>query len=243
MPLSKSRQKRLIWVYHRLIRYSKKTLKQYLDDDTAVQLMADTKEAVPGVVSRLPETGGAKNLHSPVIQLTGVIVCFYIAAKKAGLSPEEAVYMIREVCEMLINRIPKPVGRLIGKLAFSKAGINMFKRQAAMSQKRQYPEDFVFEAEISRDADGGVTIANIFSECAVHQLFEREHVPELKPYCNFFDPLFSARFNMGVDSNHTFAQYGDACRLEFNSNRPTKTPDNIAEMMVRGREILKRRKA
>ena len=238
MPLTNKQQKKLLCVYSRLIRYSEKTLRAYLPLETAQRLMADTLEEGAGVIARLPDSGGRRNLHTPIIQIAGLMISFYLAAKRAGLSPEEAVFIMRAVCKQVVEKVPRPVGRLIGRFAFAPIGRGMFLKQAVLSQKRQYPGDFVFQAEIKKDPDG-ITITNVFSECAVHKLFEQEGVPELKPYCNFFDPLYSVRFGMGVDANHTFAQYRDACRLEFNNQRATHTPDNIKVMIERAEKRLK----
>gem|GEM_PF-2229723 len=229
----------LLWIYRKLTNTAKRMLKKHYDNDAAERIALNTFEESKRIIDRLPYVGGHRNMHSFVIELNGLIVALYKAMKEEGRTPEEAIFIAREVSQKLIRKIPRAIGLFIGKLAFTGFGIKMFKKQAELSQKREYPEDFVFESIVTKRENGEIEILNEFSECAVHKFYDAEGVAELKAYCNFFDPLFSARFEMGVNSNHTFAQGEETCKLSFANKRKTFTPDNIVLMMEKAKESIR----
>jgi hypothetical protein len=77
-----------------------------------------------------------------------------------------------------------------------------------------------------------------FTECAVQKFYDAEGVPELKAFCNFADPLYGARFEMGLEADHTFAQECATCRLSFSNHRETRTPDNILDMIATAEKMI-----
>jgi hypothetical protein len=67
----------------------------------------------------------------------------------------------------------------------------------------------------------------------VQKYYEAEGVEELKPYCNFFDPIYSRYFGMGVRADHTLGLGCRTCKLNYNNRRETELPPNIRELVTK----------
>jgi hypothetical protein len=235
---SKSKKRRVFWTYKKLIKLSEKTMIKYYSPEMVARISELTLTECEGIIERLPYIGGRKNIFTPIIEFVGLLICFYMAMKKEGIEAVVSVYIAIEIVEKLINKVPRFIGLILGKLSFTNMGINFFKKLTAPTLKKIYPEDFVCNVAIIKKDKKEIEYEFEFSECGVHKLFEAEGAQELKPYCNFFDPLLSTRFEMGIDSNHTFAQKCSTCKLNYNNKRKTHTPDNIANMMKEAEVIL-----
>ncbi len=74
--------------------------------------------------------------------------------------------------------------------------------------------------------DGG-EVSLVFDECAVNKWYDAQDVPELKPYCNFFDVTYSRLMGMGIDASETIGQGCDQCALRFKHKRETVIPKNL----------------
>jgi len=99
------------------------------------------------------------------------------------------------------------------------------KQQADRSQKRQYPEDFVYTFV---KGDGkNFDWALEFSECAVNKFYKVQEVEELKPYCNFFDVTYSRYLGMGINANETIGNGCHTCKLQYKKGRETKVPEKL----------------
>ena len=100
-------------------------------------------------------------------------------------------------------------------------------RQAARSQARRYPADFVWSVENGRDSE----VSLVFDECAVNKFYYAEELPELKPYCNFFDVTYSRLMNMGVDARKTIGLWCERCALRYQHGRETTVPVKLRSII------------
>ena len=199
---------------------------QQFRDETRSLIQAE----YDNIINNLPYIGGRKNIFTVIIILNGWFVCVYRSLKHK-LPIDVIAYLNRKVSMRLFHKVPRFLGVFIGGVAFKKIGQNFLYKQAQLTQKKMYKSDFVYVFDT-------VTTTFTFSECAVHKYYEQENANELKPYCNFADPLYSAYFQMGCRADHTFAQGYNECILSYDRHRESPTPDNITEMINRAEAFL-----
>ncbi len=225
-------------LFGKLTKAAARILSKSYPQEVVDRIVGATEREYESIIPRLPYVGGLKNIFTLVIPVNGWLVSFYRGVKGEGIDKHVAVYIAREVFKVYIDMIPKWLGTRIGKLAFTNLGQNHFKKQAERSQKKEFSEDWVYTFSATKSGGGISGGLMEFSECAVHKFYDAEGVPELKEFCNFADPIYGTRFQMGVNADRTFAQGCSSCQLSFNNGRETKTPDNIQEMIKKAEKIL-----
>ena len=66
---------------------------------------------------------------------------------------------------------------------------------------------------------------------AVNKFYDAQEVGQLKPYCNFFDVIYSRYLNMGIDAERTIGIGCRTCRLEYKKNRATLVPERLGGIL------------
>ena len=207
-------------------------LSPYYDDETIESIINDCAAQYDGVINRLPYIGGLRNFYTPIIIVNGWFVCTYKAMHEQGIEDDVIGYVISTATNELFDKVPGFIGRRFKGIVFSRFFRKFIRKQAEKSQKRKYPEDWLYTAEITkwgrRKEEREIKLT--FDECGVHKYYEQEKCEALKKYCNFCDPQYSIRYKLGLDANHTMAQGCKECVLAFNNKRETALPDNIIQM-------------
>ncbi len=193
----------------------------------AATVMDDARRAYPAAAARIPDIGGRRNAFAPVMVIVGWLVAFHEAMKRSGKTAEDTISVAFELTDRHLRKLPPWLLKAIGRLAFSAPSRRYFRNQAARSQEREYPSDFVYEVE--ERADGEMSL--VFSECAVNKHFDAEGLTDLKPYCNFFDVAYSRLMNMGVDAHETIGSGCAKCALRFKHGRDTRLPPPLAKVV------------
>ncbi len=195
--------------------------------DFADRVLADARSEYPDVVLRLPDIGGWRNVFTPVMVFNGWMIALHYGMKRNGKSAEDTIAVSFTVSDRFFRAMPDWMLKAIGRLAFMLPSRSVFRRQAARSQKRQYPADFVYQVEES--ADGELSL--VFSECTVNKLYDTQGLTDLKPYCNFFDVTYSRLMNMGVDAHETIGLGCEHCALRFKHGRATDVPAKLRSII------------
>lgn len=233
------KKNKILKSYGKLTNKAESILLESYDKDTVSRIIKTSEKEYENIIPRLPFIGGKDNVMTPIIEFNGWIVSIYKAMKKEDIDTRVVAYVSREVFHSIFNKVPRSLGILIGKIPFTRMGIKFFKKQAAKSQKRIYPEDFVYTVDVIKKEGKEVEVEFEFQECAVHKFYEAEDAFPLKSFCNFGDPIYSDRFEMGVNADHTFAQGCQRCKLNYNNKRKTYTPSNVQQMIEDAQEIMK----
>jgi hypothetical protein len=91
---------------------------------------------------------------------------------------------------------------------------------AARSQRRRYPEDWVFEVV---EGDGhDFQVGTDYAECGVVKYLAREGAPELAPYLCWIDYVLFAAARLRLDRTETIAQGGTRCDFRFSRGKPVE---------------------
>lgn len=193
-------------------------------EDLARAVIADTRVEYDRLRPDVPYIGGAANVFQLVMTLNHWGVALHFAMKKQGREAADTIRACHIVADDFFRAVPRPVLRLLGRVLLSAPSRWYFGAQARRSQKRAYDQDFVWTLE--QGADGEMSF--VFDECAVNKWYDRHAVPELKPYCNFFDVTYSRLMGMGLDAHETIGQGCAKCALRFKHDRETVVPRNLA---------------
>jgi hypothetical protein len=217
------RRKRLLSLFDRLGRRMNARLAERTGTAEAHAIVDDARCELESILPELPFIGGNRNVFTWVVVVNGYIIALERAMKRRGFEPREAVAVCVEVTDELLRKIPAGVLRLAGRLAFSSPSRRFFRAQAARSQERRYPDDFVYTVRESGDGE----MSLVFEECAVNKLYDAMAVEELKPYCNFFDVTYSRLMGMGVDARETIGLGCETCELRYKHGRATPMPPTL----------------
>jgi hypothetical protein len=218
-----ARTRRLLFAFDRFAGRARGHLVDLYGDEQAGAVLARARLEFVRLIPELPFIGGGRNIFTWVVVVNGWLVALRRSMLAAGKSARDTIKVAVRVSDDVFRRIPAPLLRLIGKLAFSPFVIRVLRRQAKRSQERQYPQDFVYELHEGGADDWALE----FSECAVNKFYEAQGTEELKPYCNFFDVTYSRLMGMGVDARETIGLGCTTCRLRYKHGRETVVPEPL----------------
>lgn len=210
-------------------KYFKRVEKQLVHDYGDVEareITALTRKEYESLLPNIPYIGGRSNIFTPVMIINGWIIALYRVMKSRGGTVEDVIRISYEASDDFFDSFPGFVSYMVGKMATQQFVINFIQKQAEQSQERKYPEDFVYTCQVQK-TNGETELELEFSECAVQKYYDAEGVAELKPYCNFFDPIYSKHFGMGVRAEETLGLGCSTCKLNYNNRRETILPSNI----------------
>lgn len=219
------RKAKLLRQFDRFFRRVRRRLEARYDADVAEAVATETRSNFEEIIPQLPYIGGRGNAFTPVIVANGWIVALYRAMTARGESEETVIRLCCEVSDDLLRSFPGFVLRLAGRVASGPLGRWYLGRQAARSQRRQYPEDFVYSFLKGDGAEFDYALE--FSECAVDKFYEAQGVQELGPYCNFFDITCSRHMKLGLNADTTIGLGHDRCSMRFKKGGETKIPARL----------------
>lgn len=209
--------------FDRFARRARLSLIRHYGSEFADSVLSEARVEFQRVLPEIPYIGGRRNIFTPVMIVNGWMVALYRAMAARGKTAEDVIRVCSEVSDEFLRMFPSFVLKLAGRLAFNPLARRIFKRQAARSQARAYPEDFVWQVK----EGGGDDVALVFEECAVNKFYDRQHLEELKPYCNFFDVTYSRLMGMGINANETIGLGCSSCSLRYKHGRETEIPKRL----------------
>ncbi len=215
------------WMFRRFLRSAGPILANDLGYQGARLILADATDLYDSTRARAPYIGGYRNIFTPVMAINLWLVALHRSVVAHGGSAENTIRASQRVADQWIARLPGFVLRAEGRLLMSRPSRWFLRRQAARSQERRYPADFVWSTEESDDGEASL----LFDECAVNKYYEAEGLQDLAPYCNFFDVTYSRLMNMGVDASHTTGLGCDQCALRYKLGRTTVVPVRLRSVI------------
>ncbi len=183
---------------------------------------AIARESLQGFEVLLPEIpyiGGDENRYTKNLYLTAAMLAMYRSLQARGTSVEEAARLIYLGTASFFNSFPtRWLMRWQGRRMLGPKRIEQLRRDAARSQERRYPDDWVFEFV---EGDGhDCEMRMDFSECGIVKYLDREGAPELAPYLCWIDyPQFAA-LRLRLDRTETLAQGGRCCDFRVSRGQP-----------------------
>jgi hypothetical protein len=194
----------------------------------ADRVVVDARGEYERVLPEVPDIGGRRNVFQPVMTINGWLAALHRGMREHGGNAEDTIRVSQTVFDGWFRKLPGFALRAVGRLLLSGPVRGYFERQAARSQERRHPEDFIWKVEQSEDGE----FSFVFDECAVNKWYDAQDLRDLKPYCNFVDVTYSRLMGMGVDATETIGLGCPQCALRFMHGRETKTPPALSNIVT-----------
>jgi hypothetical protein len=200
------------------VKHMRKAAAAIHGDEFADEIVSETILEFEALVPEIPYIGGKKNrLSSEALIPSIACVALYRVLKKRGKTVEDAGEIIDGIIQSQFDSMPGWLIYLVGRYRSSKLYIRKMEKQAAISQERRYPGDWVFSIV---DGDGKEFDYGIdFTECGVCKFFSTHDAEELIPYMCAVDFPVSKALNTGLVRTTTLAEGADKCNFRFKRER------------------------
>ena len=193
-------------------------------DDLAGTLVKETIQGFDGLLPDLPYIGGFANDLTANLYQSAAGLAFYRTMLAHGKTLEETGEILFRATELQFSSIP--LGGMVARMATSKPAKDKNRAEAAGSQKRQYPGDWVFDFI---DGDGKEFDYGIdYTECGICKYYQAQGAAEMIPYMCLLDYPVSAALNSGLVRTTTLGRGGARCDFRYRIGRPVQldwTPD------------------
>jgi L-2-amino-thiazoline-4-carboxylic acid hydrolase-like protein len=196
----------------------KKFIVQAYGRDTGKAIVTETIERFEALLPDIPYIGGDKNFLTENLYLSAVMLAMYQSLKARGKSVEEVAGLIYQGTSEFYNSFPfRLLLRWQGRQLFSQKRIDQRQQDAAISQQRRYPGDWVFEIVESdrKTFQFGVD----YTECGIVKYLTEQGAPELAPYLCWLDYPMCAAMRVKLVRTETIAQGGAKCNFRFSRDQ------------------------
>ena len=202
-------------------KYARRVLVSHYGKDLADTILKETRHEYEELIPKLPYVGGKKNPLTKSLVQSAWALALFRALKVHGETAEETGKMVYDMVEMQLRSYPKLLRYLVGRWYFTRYNYNKMKRQASDSQKRLYPEDWVwsFIRGDGKEFDWGMDN----TECGVCKFFHAQDANELTPYLCKLDFGMSQALGMGLVRTMTIAEGDEKCDFRYKRGRETPT--------------------
>ncbi|MCA9911010.1 MAG: L-2-amino-thiazoline-4-carboxylic acid hydrolase, partial [Anaerolineae bacterium] len=150
-------------------------------------MVDDARREYEDLIPQIPYVGG-KQPFTQFLIYTALYIALYRAMRNMGMSLEETGKLLYEASDLYINRFPRFLYSIFGRMNFSPRYIEAVQHRAEESQARKYPGDWVFEFVPGDDAsfDYGID----YTECGACKFMAAQDAFELAPYLCPVDRLY-----------------------------------------------------
>jgi hypothetical protein len=185
-----------------------------------------TLERFAALLPQIPIIGGDENRLTENLYLSAAMLAFYQALKVHGKSVEDVARLIYQGTASMYASFPfNAMLWWEGRKTFSRKRLDKLRREAAASQERQYPGDWVYNFV---PGNGKTFLFGVdYTECGIVKYLTREGAPELAPYLCWLDYPMCAAMRMGLIRTKTLALGDEKCNFRFCRDRQLSiiTPD------------------
>jgi hypothetical protein len=203
-----------------ILKLGRRVLEAHYSGELVDTVLKESRREYEALIPMIPDIGGKKNPSETNLIKSAQSLALYRALKSHGKTAGEAGRLIYEFVEAQLNSLPRWILLLLGRWRFTRYNLNKLKKQAVESQKRRYPEDWVFTF---LDGDGKeFDFGRDYSECAIYKFLHAQGADELVPYLCRTEFAVSRAFGMGLVRTMTIAEGGKKCDPRFKRGRETK---------------------
>lgn len=195
--------------------------------DIAEAVVRETLQRFEALLPEIPYIGGDKNVLTENLYLTAAMLAMYKSLKARGKSVEEVARLIYEGTSAFYSSFPfRLLLRRQGKQLLNPRHISQRKRDAAISQQRRYPDDWVFEVI---EGDGQTFGFGVdYTECGIVKYLAQQGASELAPYLCWLDYPMCTAMRVKLIRTETIAQGSERCNFRFSHGQPENVlPDFV----------------
>jgi hypothetical protein len=208
-----SRNKRLLADFDAVSRIGRAVLAEYRDAAFAGEAAAAARAEFSDILKTLPYIGGDDNFLTADLVEAAMILADYKALAARGVPLADISRIVHETIRRRVRRFPRIVLTLIGRLKESGWFMARRKRQAARSQERTYPGDWVFTYV---PGDGQDLLYGLdFTQCGICELYRAHGAERAVPINCAVDFIMAGAFGMKLVRTKTLAGGGGVCNFRF----------------------------
>jgi hypothetical protein len=179
------------------------------------KLVGETRARFEQQLPDLPYIGGEQNELTVNLYQASAALAFYRVMQANQKTLEETGEILYRAMQSMMQA--DTLAGVMGWLANSSLAQNKLRDDAATSQKRTYPEDWVFEfvSGEGQDFDFGIN----YLECGICKYYRSQGAEELTPYLCLMDFPVSEVMKTGLVRTTTLAKGGTCCDFRFKNGR------------------------
>jgi hypothetical protein len=212
-----SRAKRLLADFDNISRVTRGVLEEHRDAAFAGNAVGRARAQFADALRTLPYIGGDANFLTADLIEAAVILAWYKALSAEGMGAKEIGRIVHETIRRRVRRYPRPVLRLVGRLKESRWFMRRRARQAARSQERRYPGDWVFRFV---PGDGNDLLYGLdFTECAICTLYRAHGAEAAVPINCAVDFIMADAFGMRLRRTKSLGYGDDGCNFRYLKKR------------------------
>jgi hypothetical protein len=198
-------------------KYGRRALASSYGDDMADALLMEARQEYEALIPLLPYIGGKRNSRTANLVQSAWLLALYKALKKRGKTAEEAGRLAYEGVEAQVQSYPRFLLNLAGRWRLRKSSL---KRNAALSQSRRYPGDWVYTFI---EGDGqAFDVGMDYTECGICKFFHEQGADEFAPYLCLTEYPVQKAMGTGMDRTMTIAEGANRCDPRFKRGREVR---------------------
>ena len=202
-------------------------LSERYDEQTINQIHDKTKDLVGKIVPEIPQVTLKNPENLGCLLYMARFIPLYKVLKKHGMSVEDYIRIWSIVLYNKFKNYPKFALHLCGRLASSSLAYMHEEKLSKISQKKEYPKDWIFTAT-KGNPNPDISFTFQVQQCTMVIFMQEQGVDELMPYCDFCDFLYMKMMGAGYKCNPIGRGY-KSCDVTFfkHGKYDTPTPDHL----------------
>lgn len=207
------RHGRLIRIHRRLMSCYRADLVARFGPAAWNEIAAATDQRFRLLLEQVPYIGGGANPFSRTLVQAASLLALWREAELRGITCDDFGRLTGQVLPAMLDGYPPILLRWLGALYLSRFGKRRMLRQAARSQQRIYPGDFVFSVV---DGDGETFLWGIdYAECGLVKFLRAQGAEALAPYLCMLDCVAFPAMGIALKRSGTIAQGRTYCDFRF----------------------------
>ena len=203
-------------LFGRYVQATQEVLAVRLGDAAAKALAGEIGQAYQALLPEIPDIGGEGNLNAENLLVSAYCLAEYRVLKAGGQTAEQVGEIVYRAYQAVTD-LPGPLCAVVKRLKYGEKYQERLRAQAARSQERQYPGDWVF-AFVEGDGqefDYGLD----FTECGICKLYHAQGADEFTPYLCLSDYVVGEAFDRGLVRYKTLAEGANVCDFRYKDGR------------------------
>jgi hypothetical protein len=176
-------------------------------------IMEEAHQEFENLLPQIPYIGGKGNRLTKNLVGSAMILALYKVLKNRGLTDRRIGKIVYEIAQEQVKHKNRVLIYIFGKLRFSRIIKRILRKMAAKSQKRLYPEDWIFTVVEGdgEDFDFGID----YTQCAICEFYKAQGHFEFAKYLCLIDFVTAKAANSGLKRTMTLAEGHDNCDFRW----------------------------
>lgn len=203
-------ERKLVRNFVRLTHRNKVVFDKYCNgnvDSIQDETISNFKMLLP----ELPYIGGKENSQTRSFIGSLQLLALIKTLKDHVVSKEEIGEFIFRLAENEVKRHNRLVLNIARMMFFSRRSMNKFEKAAAASQKRKYPEDWVYT--MKKSSKGIFEMR--FTECGICKFYKKLGYADFLPYVCLIDYAIHMGLRVRLERNCTLGNGAESCNFRF----------------------------